>query len=118
MDYIKEEYKSEINRKNFVRALYLAKKLDLSNEVIKDLAYKALWQVAGIARNFYATKKLAEDLGYSKEEIAEILIKLSKKEEESGNKKVIAPCYDYRSGKYLSFDKWLERLLKEWNKIN
>ena len=40
------------------------------------------------------------------------------KEKELGNKKSIGPCYDYRSGKYLTFEEWLNRFLKEWNKIN
>ena len=118
MDSLKKEYESEIKKNNFVRALYLAKELNISDKEIKELFYKALWEVAGKARNPYATKRLAEDFGYSKEEVKEILTELSKKEEESGNKKIIAPCYDYRSGKYLPFDKWLEQFLKEWNKIN
>ncbi len=114
----KEEFESEINRKNFVRALYLAKELNLSEEEITQIAHKALWQVAGIGRNPYATKKLADELGYSKDEVKQILIEQANKEKESGNKKIVGPCYDYRSGKYLDFEEWLNRLLKEWKKIN
>ena len=115
---IKEEFESEINRKNFIRALYLAKELALPEEEIEQIAEKALWQVAGIGRNPYATKKLAIELGYSKDKIKQILIEQADKEKELGNKKSIGPCYDYRSGKYLTFEEWLNRFLKEWNKIN
>ncbi len=115
---MREEYEAEIKRKNFVRALYLAKELKFSDKEIKEIAQKALWQVGGEGRNFYATKELAEELGYTKEQLKEILVKMMEKEEKSGNKKILGACYDYSSGKYLSFDKWLERLLREWNKIN
>ena len=112
-----EEYRLEIERNNYVRALYLAKKLALPDKEIKDVAQKALWQVAGIGRNFYATKKLAEELGLKKEELNDILIEMAEKEERSANKKMLGPCYDYNSGRYIPFEKWLNRLLREWNKI-
>lgn len=115
---MKEEYQIEVNRKNFVRALYLAKELKLPEEVIQDIAQKALWQMAGTGRNFYAVKRLAKELGYSKEDLKRILTDMIQNEEKSGNTKMLGPCYEYISGKYLSFDKWLQYLLKEWNKIN
>jgi ABC-type Fe2+-enterobactin transport system substrate-binding protein len=114
----REEFESEVNKKNFVRALYLAKELDFPEEQIKQIAYKALWQVAGIGRNPYATKKLALELGYSKDQLKQILMEQAGKEKEQGDKKIVGPCYDYRSGKYLTFEEWLTRFLKEWNKIN
>ena len=112
-----EEYRLEINRNNFVRALYLAKKLTLPDKEITDVAQRALWQVAGIGRNFYATKKLAEELGLEKEELKNILMHMAEKEEESGNKKILGACYNYNNGRYIPFEKWLDRLLREWNKI-
>ncbi len=117
MSEIKEEIESEIKRKNFIRAFYLAKENNLSEELLKDLAIKAIWQAGIYSRNIYALKELAEELGYSKEKIKEILMELAKKEEEKGNKKLVSSCYDYRSGKYLSFEEWLEKAMKEWNKI-
>ena len=114
---LKEEFELEIKRKNFVRALQIAKELNISKEEFEDLVCKALWQVAGIGRNPSATKQLAQELGYSKEQVKEILLKQAK-EESLNNKKLIGFCYDYKTGKYLSFEKWLERLMKEWNKIN
>jgi len=118
MDSKKKEYELEVNRGNWVRALYLAKELNLDPDKIKEIAHNALWLLGGIARNPYAIKKLAEELGYSKEEIKEILLQRAKHEEEVGNNKVLGECYDYKTDRYLSFNKWLERLLKEWNKIN
>ena len=112
------EVETEIERKNFIRALFLAKKANLSEDKIKEIAHKAIWQAAGIGRNPYAVKQLAQELGYSKEDVKEILLEQAKREEESGNKKILGFCYDYRSGKYLNFHNWLERLLKEWDKIN
>ncbi len=113
----REEFEQEIKRKNFVRALYIAKELNISEDELKNLAYEALWQVAGIGRNPFATKQLAQELGFSKDEVKEILQKKAEQEAEK-NKKIVGFCYDYRRGKYLSFEKWLERLLKDWNKIN
>ena len=115
---MEQEYESEIKRGNFVKALYLSKDLSTSEVDVNYIAERALWEVSGIGRNFYATKRLAQELGYTKEELKNILVSIMKKEEKSGNKKMLGPCYDYNTGRYLSFEKWLEYLLKEWNKIN
>ena len=114
---MKEEIEVEIKRRNFIRALYLAKRLNLSEDEIREIAHKAIWQAGGIGRNPYIVRQIAQEFGYSKEEVKEILLEQAKKEEESENKKILGSCYDYRTGKYLEFKDWLQRLLKEWNKI-
>jgi hypothetical protein len=113
-----DQLKEEISRKQYTRAALLAESLGLPAEEVKDLRLKALWQMSAVSRNLSGTKILAEQYGYSKAEVAELLAKRAVEEKERGEYKSIEPCYDHNSVKYLSFDEWLEKLLKQWDKLS
>jgi hypothetical protein len=113
-----DQLKEEIARKQYTRAALLAASLGLPEEEVKGLRLKALWQMSAVSRNFPGTKILAQQYGYSKGEVAELLTKRAAEEKERGEYKSIEPCYDQSSGKYLSFEEWLDKLLKQWDKLS
>lgn len=113
----KEELKSEIDRGNFERAAYLASGLRLSQEEIQDFQKKALWQMAAEYRNAIGTKKLAQEYGLSKESLRELLEKKTDELRREENVKSLKSCYDYRTGKHLSFEEWMENFFKNWNSL-
>ncbi|MBW1690469.1 MAG: hypothetical protein DRH43_01570 [Deltaproteobacteria bacterium] len=110
--------KFEIERENFVRAVFLADHMGLPEEEIKDLKYKALGQMAAIYRNPHGTKDLARQYGYSREEVKQILEQYAHKMKTEGNPKPLDPCYDYQTGTYLSFEEWMDHYLKIWDKLS
>ncbi len=104
-----EAFKLEIERNNFVRAAHLASSLNLGEDKLRELRSKALWQMAAMNRNAVGTKILAKQYGYSKEEVKQILeIYLDHK----GNKKALKARYDPPTGKYLSFNDWMDLYVK------
>jgi hypothetical protein len=113
-----DQLKDEISRKQYSRAALDAASLGLPAEEVRDLRVKALWQMAAISRNLPGTKILAQQYGYSKAEVTEILRNRAEEEKERGEYKSIEPCYDQGSGKYLSFEEWLDKLLKQWDKLS
>ena len=112
-----DELKAEIERKNFLRASILAEQMDLPEEEARDLRCKALGQMSVIYRNAHGTKKLALQYGFSKEEVKQILEQFANEMKNKGNNKSLEPCYDYTTGKYLSFKEWRDHYLKIWDKI-
>ena len=32
--------------------------------------------------------------------------------------KALEPCYDHSTGKYLTFEEWMNQLLKNWDKFS
>ncbi|MBW2003636.1 MAG: hypothetical protein JRI72_03335 [Deltaproteobacteria bacterium] len=108
----------EIERGNFVRAALLAEHMRVPEEEQKDLQGKALGQMAAIYRNTNGTKKLALQYGFSKEEVKQILKEFADEMKDEGNNKPLEPCYDYSTGKYLSFEEWMDHYLKFWDRIS
>lgn len=120
LDYkknMKDELNHEISRGNFTRTLLIAESMGLQGKEMDEIKEKALWQMSAICRNPSGTKSIAQRLGVNKEEVKEILERLTKEAESKGDTKVLEPCYDYKSGKYLSFEQWLDDLIKRWDKI-
>ncbi len=113
-----DQLKEEIARKQYTRAALLAASLELPEQEVKDLRLKALWQMSAVSRNLPGTKNLAEQYGYSKAEVGELLRKRAAEEKEQGGYKSLEPCYDQNSGKYLAFEEWLDKLLKQWEKLS
>ena len=110
--------KLEIERKHYARAALLAASMNLlSAEEVRDLRLKALWQISAVSRNAPGTILLGHEYGWTKEEAAEYLRTRAKSEKEHGAYKALEPCYDQITEKYLSFDEWLDQLLKHWDKI-
>jgi hypothetical protein len=110
-----DQLKLEIERKHYARAALLAASLNHPAEEVRDLRVKALWQMSAVSRNAPGTIILGHDYGLTRNEVAECLRGKAKEEKEQGAYKALEPCYDQITGKYLSFEEWLEQLLKKWD---
>ena len=104
-----EAFKLEIEGKNFVRAAHLALSLNLKEDKLREVRSKALWQMAAMNRNAVGTKILAKQYGYSKDELKHILERCFDRER---NKKALKSRYDPPTGKYLSFNEWMDLYVK------
>ncbi|MBW1716625.1 MAG: hypothetical protein JRJ77_12510 [Deltaproteobacteria bacterium] len=109
--------KGEVERRNFARAVHLAEHMGLPEEEIRNLRCKALGQMSAIYRNAHGTKGLARQYGYSREQAKQILEQFADELKTGGNAKPLEPCYDFSTGKYLSFEEWMVHYLKIWDKI-
>lgn len=113
-----DRLKLEIERKHYARAALLAASMNLlPEEEVRELRLNALWQISAVSRNAPGTGILGREYGLTKEEVAEHLRTKAREEKEHGAYKALEPCYDQLTGKYLSFEEWLEQLLKHWDKI-
>jgi hypothetical protein len=84
---------------------------------VKEIRKNALWQMAAVFRNAGGARALCEEYGFSKDKAEEILRKLAGEQKSNGNTKTLEPTYDHGSGKYLSFEEWLNHFLKQWDKL-
>jgi hypothetical protein len=114
----REDLKAEIERSHFARAALLAASLGVDEQELRDLRLKALWQMSAVFRNGPGTKRLAQEYGFSKKEVGPILREYAEKMREEGNIKPLEPCYDYKTDKHLTFEQWLDQLLKDWDKMS
>jgi hypothetical protein len=114
----KDELRSEVERGNFERAALLAASLDVPEEEIQELRLEALWRMSAVYRNAPGTERLARDYGISKEALREFLVKRAEEQGKQGNRKPLEPCYDLSTGRHLSFEEWMDRLLKKWEKLS
>lgn len=114
----KDELSAAIERENYPRAAVLGTALGLPEGEIQNLRLKALWQMAAVYRNTQGTKKLAEQIGLSKQELGEFLEKHAEEKREEGTHKPLDPCFDLNTGEYLTFEQWLDHLLKQWDKLS
>jgi hypothetical protein len=113
----KDELKAEIDRGDFIRAAFVAESLGLTEGEIQELRVKALWQMSAEYRNAQGTRRLTQEFGFSKNELKQILDECAKEIRDGGNEKPLRPRYDIRSGKYLSFEEWLDNVIKNWEKL-
>ena len=104
----KDELRTEIEHGNFERAAILAVSLDVPEEEIHKLRLKALWQMSAVYRNASGTERLAQHYGVSKEELRQFLEKHAEEQSSQGNRRPLEPCYDLGTGKYLSFEEWVD----------
>jgi hypothetical protein len=111
-----DQLKLEMERKHYARAALLAAEMNHAAEEVRDLRLKALWQISAVSRNAPGAIILGRDYGLTRDQVAECLRAKAKEEKEQGAYKALEPCYDQITGKYLSFDDWLEHLLKHWDK--
>ena len=113
----KDELRTEIERRNFSRAAFLAASLDLAEQELQDLRVKALWQIAAVYRNVPGTKALAQQYGLSKQEVRDLLERHAEEKTNAGDTKPLEPCYDLNTGNHLSFEEWIYHFLKRWDKL-
>ena len=114
---LQEELKAEIEGKRFVRAAALAKSSALPLSEVKDLQEKALWQMAAVFRNAGGARMLCEQYGFSKKEVEDLLRRWAEEQQSKGDKKTLEPTYDHATGKYLTFEEWLDQFLNHWDKL-
>ena len=123
LDLIKEEnsknaaLRTEIERKSFTRAAQLAASLNLNNDELEKLRYQALYQMAAHYRNAHGVKILAQQYGYSKQEVKQILMRYAKQLREKGNSRSLKVCYDSITGNYLAFEEWINLCIEKWHKL-
>ncbi|MBA7617580.1 hypothetical protein ES703_24895 [subsurface metagenome] len=107
-----------MDRGHYARAALLAMSLGLSEEEIQDLRFKALWQMSAIYRNAPGTKTLAQQYGFSKEELLKFLKQHTEEKRNDGDDKPLEPCYDHKMGKHLTFEEWIDQFFKGWDKLS
>jgi len=108
---------AEQERRNFVRSAMLARSLRYPEGKIRELQARALWQMAAEWRNGAGTKSLARQFGISRKNLEELLRKMIEATSGHSDEKSLEPVFDYRTGKYLTFEEWLTELMKNWNRI-
>ncbi len=113
---LEDQLKVEIERNHYARAAKVAESMNLPEHEIKALRLDALWQIAVVSRNAPGTSILGQEYGLTKDEVAQYLKEKAKGERDRGAHKALEPCYDQKTGKYLSFEQWLEQLLMQWDK--
>ena len=70
-------------------------------------------------RNSLGTKHLAQQYGFSKQDVKEFLEKYAdEKREEEGSVRSLEPCYDHNTGKYFSLEEWMDQFFKNWDKLS
>ena len=114
----REELRAEIEREHFARAALLAASLGVGEKELRELRLKALWQMSAVSRNGLGTKRLAQEYGFSKKGLGQILQEYAEKMREEGNIKPLEPCYDYKTDKHLTFEQWLDQFVRNWDKMS
>ncbi len=109
-----DDLKFEIERKNFVRAVRIAVSLGMSKDTTRVLQLRALWQMAALNRNSVGVKILAQEYGVPERELKKYLQNRANQERENGNAKVLSTCFDMATGKYYTFEEWLEFYAEKW----
>lgn len=111
------ELRAEIERGHYARAARVGTSLGLPLEEIHELRCEALWQISAVYRNTPGTKILAREYEFSKEEVKQILERYAEEKREAGEEKSLEPCYDQKTGKYLSFEEWRHHFFKNWDRL-
>ena len=113
----RDELDRLLEQGHFLRAAEQAVSMGLDQDRIHEIQREALWQMAAVYRNDPGTKKLAEKYGFSKKQVVETLSDVANMKREKGEEKPMRPCYNEASGKYLTFEEWLEQFAKNWGSL-
>jgi len=108
---LEEILQKKIASKNYLSAIMLARTLRLPGERIRELQEKALKQMAFEYRNAIAVRNLAQEWGFSRTDLADILKNGLKEYEDISEKKRLEQAYDISSCRYLTARQWVEQLL-------
>jgi hypothetical protein len=60
---------------------------------------------------------LCEQYGFSKKEAEDLLRRWAEEQQSKGDKKTLEPTYDHGTGKYLTFEEWLDQFFKHWDEL-
>jgi hypothetical protein len=113
-----DELRSVVEKKHYLRALNFAVAAGVTQEQIEGLRKEALWQLSAVFRNAAGSRILAEQQGLSKKHVEEYLRKRSEEERSSGQVKILEPTFDHHTNKYLTFEEWLDYLVRKWDKLS
>jgi len=108
---LEESLRKGLDRKNYVLAVMLARKLEYPESEIRHMQELALKQMAYDYRNGLAVRNLAREWGFSKAELENLLMTALGEYERISDKKRLGQCYDVKTGKYLTLRQWVERFL-------
>ena len=92
----------------------MAASLNLNNDEVEKLRYQALCRMAALYRNVHGVKILAQQYGYSKQEVKQIIEKHAKQMRKRGNSKPLNACNDCSTAKYLTFEEWINLWIEKW----
>jgi hypothetical protein len=81
---------------------------------LRQIQGEALWEMA-VNRNAPGTKRLAREYGISRQTLKQIFEDRARQLREDGHDKALAACYDAATGKYLSFEEWMNHLIERWD---
>jgi hypothetical protein len=109
--------KKEIEVGRFAKAVIVAEEIGLPEGEKRDLRKKALGQMSAVYRNMHGAKRHAQEYRFSREGVKQILTEYSEELRREGSLKILESCYDYNTGKLLSFDQWVEQYLKIWDRL-
>ncbi len=109
-----DELQLLLKQQNYVRAAAIAGSLGLPTDELRDIQFEALWQMA-VNRNAPGTKRLAQEYGVSSQTLKQILEARASQLRQAGHDKALAACYGAATGKYLSFEEWMNQLVERWD---
>ena len=76
-----------------------------------EVGYETLMRQMILARNAPAVRRLAEEQGLSREELAEQLREELERQAEHGGEDRLGPRYDISTGEYTTLAEWVERVI-------
>ena len=59
-----------------------------------------------------------KEVNIRSQEVREFLERNAEEKRNEGNSKPLEPCFDIGTGEYLSFEQWMKRFLKNWDKLS
>ena len=75
-------------------------------------AYEVLMRQLIMARNAPAVRRLAEEEGLSRDELAALLRDELERQREHGGEDRLGPRYDIATGEYVALEDWVERVIR------
>ncbi len=100
------EFEEALRRKNYARAVVMAKSKGKPPQEIKDLQRKALREFILESRNPQGANTLLEDYQFNKEEMEQLLREIL---EEARERRLLDKRqYDIKTKRYLNLEEWLE----------
>lgn len=112
-----DNVESLIKDAHFVRAVKKATALKLPEDKLRSLQHRALCQMSACFRNAQGTKILAQEYGFSKENLRKVFNDCIHNLKKQGKTKSLGICYDGFSGNYLTLEEWLRNFFKNWDKL-
>ncbi|MBW2057089.1 MAG: hypothetical protein JRJ26_06290 [Deltaproteobacteria bacterium] len=103
-----------VNRRNYLLAEELARRLNRPESEIRDLQEKAICQYVLEFRNPEGAVALADEFNFSQEDLRRLFTAVLEevKEKADKEKSVVTARFDVKAMGYLSLEQWLKRYFK------